>query len=81
MWPELTTIHQPIASMANAAVDILLRTSPSGGGRNGAARSCDAASADRTRFGRRPAPAAVAQASCSASEGDLGFVQCAQRDA
>lgn len=26
VWPELTTIHQPIASMANAAVDILLRT-------------------------------------------------------
>ncbi len=25
VWPELTTIHQPIASMANAAVDILLR--------------------------------------------------------
>jgi LacI family transcriptional regulator len=26
VWPELTTIHQPIASMANAAIDILLRT-------------------------------------------------------
>lgn len=25
VWPELTTIHQPIASMANAAIDILLR--------------------------------------------------------
>ncbi len=26
VWPELTTIHQPIAFMANAAIDILLRT-------------------------------------------------------
>lgn len=26
VWPELTTIHQPIASMADAAIDILLRT-------------------------------------------------------
>ena len=26
VWPELTTIHQPIASMANAAIDILLRS-------------------------------------------------------
>ena len=26
VWPELTTIHQPIASMANAAIDVLLRT-------------------------------------------------------
>ncbi len=26
VWPELTTIHQPMASMANAAIDILLRT-------------------------------------------------------
>ncbi|KAF1693132.1 LacI family DNA-binding transcriptional regulator [Pseudoxanthomonas koreensis] len=26
VWPELTTIHQPIAAMANAAIDILLRT-------------------------------------------------------
>jgi LacI family transcriptional regulator len=25
VWPELTTIHQPIASMADSAVDILLR--------------------------------------------------------
>ena len=25
VWPELTTIHQPIASMADAAIDILLR--------------------------------------------------------
>ncbi|MEL1265439.1 LacI family DNA-binding transcriptional regulator [Pseudoxanthomonas putridarboris] len=25
VWPELTTIHQPIASMANAAIDVLLR--------------------------------------------------------
>lgn len=25
VWPELTTVHQPIASMANAAMDILLR--------------------------------------------------------
>ncbi len=26
VWPELTTIHQPVASMADAAIDILLRT-------------------------------------------------------
>ncbi|HSX64045.1 MAG TPA: LacI family DNA-binding transcriptional regulator [Pseudoxanthomonas sp.] len=26
VWPELTTMHQPIASMANAAIDILLRS-------------------------------------------------------
>jgi len=26
VWPELTTIHQPIAAMADAAIDILLRT-------------------------------------------------------
>ncbi|MEL1263324.1 LacI family DNA-binding transcriptional regulator [Pseudoxanthomonas putridarboris] len=26
VWPELTTIHQPIASMADTAIDILLRT-------------------------------------------------------
>jgi len=26
VWPELTTIHQPIASMAKAAIDILLRS-------------------------------------------------------
>lgn len=26
VWPELTTIHQPIASMADAAIEILLRT-------------------------------------------------------
>lgn len=26
VWPELTTIHQPIASMANTAVDVLLRS-------------------------------------------------------
>jgi len=26
VWPELTTIHQPIASMADAAIDILLRS-------------------------------------------------------
>jgi LacI family transcriptional regulator len=26
VWPELTTIHQPIASMANAAIDVLLRS-------------------------------------------------------
>lgn len=26
VWPELTTIHQPIAAMANAAIDILLRS-------------------------------------------------------
>ena len=25
VWPELTTIHQPVASMADSAVDILLR--------------------------------------------------------
>ncbi|WP_449466770.1 LacI family DNA-binding transcriptional regulator [Stenotrophomonas humi] len=25
VWPELTTIHQPVAAMADAAVDILLR--------------------------------------------------------
>lgn len=25
VWPELTTIHQPIASMANAAIDMLVR--------------------------------------------------------
>lgn len=25
VWPELTTIHQPIASMANTAIDVLLR--------------------------------------------------------
>jgi LacI family transcriptional regulator len=25
IWPELTTIHQPIASMADSAIDILLR--------------------------------------------------------
>ena len=25
VWPELTTIHQPVASMADAAIDILLR--------------------------------------------------------
>ncbi|MET0581778.1 MAG: LacI family DNA-binding transcriptional regulator [Pseudoxanthomonas sp.] len=25
VWPELTTIHQPIASMADSAIDILLR--------------------------------------------------------
>jgi LacI family transcriptional regulator len=25
VWPELTTIHQPIASMANAAIEVLLR--------------------------------------------------------
>ncbi len=25
VWPELTTIHQPIAAMADAAIDILLR--------------------------------------------------------
>ena len=33
VWPELTTIHQPVAAMADAAMDILLReirrTSPS----------------------------------------------------
>ena len=26
MWPELTTIRQPIAAMADSAVDILLRS-------------------------------------------------------
>lgn len=26
VWPELTTIHQPIAAMADAAIEILLRT-------------------------------------------------------
>jgi len=26
VWPELTTLHQPIAAMADAALDILLRT-------------------------------------------------------
>ncbi|MGR4877087.1 LacI family DNA-binding transcriptional regulator [Pseudoxanthomonas sp. LARHCG66] len=26
VWPELTTIHQPIASMANDAIDVLLRS-------------------------------------------------------
>lgn len=26
VWPELTTIHQPIADMADAAIDILLRS-------------------------------------------------------
>ncbi|MBB1061189.1 LacI family DNA-binding transcriptional regulator [Marilutibacter spongiae] len=26
VWPELTTIHQPIASMADTAIDILLRS-------------------------------------------------------
>jgi LacI family transcriptional regulator len=26
VWPELTTLHQPIAEMADAAIDILLRT-------------------------------------------------------
>jgi len=26
VWPELTTIHQPVASMADSAVDILLRS-------------------------------------------------------
>lgn len=26
VWPELTTIHQPIASMANTAIDVLLRS-------------------------------------------------------
>jgi len=26
VWPELTTVHQPIASMADAAIDILLRS-------------------------------------------------------
>lgn len=26
VWPELTTLHQPIAAMADAAIDILLRT-------------------------------------------------------
>jgi len=26
VWPELTTIHQPIASMADSAIDILLRS-------------------------------------------------------
>ena len=26
VWPELSTIHQPIAAMADAAIDILLRT-------------------------------------------------------
>jgi len=25
VWPELTTIHQPIASMANAAIEVLVR--------------------------------------------------------
>ena len=25
VWPELTTIHQPIAAMANTAIDVLLR--------------------------------------------------------
>ncbi|MBS7458561.1 LacI family DNA-binding transcriptional regulator [Coralloluteibacterium stylophorae] len=25
VWPEVTTIHQPIASMANTAIDVLLR--------------------------------------------------------
>jgi LacI family transcriptional regulator len=25
VWPELTTIHQPIASMADSAIDVLLR--------------------------------------------------------
>jgi LacI family transcriptional regulator len=25
VWPELTTVHQPVASMADAAIDILLR--------------------------------------------------------
>jgi LacI family transcriptional regulator len=25
VWPELTTIHQPISDMANSAIDILLR--------------------------------------------------------
>lgn len=26
VWPELTTIHQPVASMADSAIDILLRS-------------------------------------------------------
>lgn len=26
VWPELTTLHQPIAAMADSAIDILLRT-------------------------------------------------------
>jgi LacI family transcriptional regulator len=26
VWPELTTIHQPVSDMADAAVDILLRS-------------------------------------------------------
>ncbi len=26
VWPELTTIHQPVSDMADSAVDILLRT-------------------------------------------------------
>lgn len=26
VWPELTTVHQPVASMADAAIDILLRS-------------------------------------------------------
>ncbi|MFC4728224.1 LacI family DNA-binding transcriptional regulator [Coralloluteibacterium thermophilus] len=26
VWPELSTVHQPIASMANTAVDVLLRS-------------------------------------------------------
>ncbi|MCR6663566.1 MAG: LacI family DNA-binding transcriptional regulator [Luteimonas sp.] len=26
VWPEVTTIHQPIASMANAAIEVLLRS-------------------------------------------------------
>jgi len=25
VWPELTTIHQPVADMADTAIDILLR--------------------------------------------------------
>lgn len=25
VWPELTTVHQPVAEMADSAVDILLR--------------------------------------------------------
>ena len=25
VWPELTTVHQPVASMADAAIEILLR--------------------------------------------------------
>jgi LacI family transcriptional regulator len=25
VWPELTTVHQPVASMSDAAIDILLR--------------------------------------------------------